>query len=127
MREVDGTGEKFAPLGQRPYGRLVYTETGQVIGILAHEKRPRPDELIATDRDAVELFRTFVSYTGRYEVAGDRVVHHVDISWNGTWTGTDLIRRVELNGDTLTLCTLPGPGSTDSRRGVSVLVWKREA
>jgi len=114
------------PLGQHPFGRIVYTADGQMIGILAHERRPKPKGPIATDGEALELYRTFVSYTGRYELAGDTVTHHVDISWNEVWTGTDLVRRLKLDGERLTLSTLSGTGSTDSRQGVSVLVWERE-
>jgi len=127
VREVAETGEKFEPLGKAPFGRLVYTATGHIIGILAHEKRPKPNGPIATDSEATELFRTFVSYTGRYELVGDKVLHHVDSSWNEVWTGTDLVRQVSFDGQKLTLSTLPGVGSHDSRRGVSVLVWEREA
>jgi hypothetical protein len=43
-------------------------------------------------------------------VEGDKVIHHVDISWNEVWTGTDQIRLFEVNGDILTLEThIPGP------------------
>jgi Lipocalin-like domain len=38
-------------------------------------------------------------------VEADKVIHHVDISWNETWTGTDQIRLFEVNGNTLTLTT----------------------
>jgi Lipocalin-like domain len=86
VREIAETGEKYEPLGQHPFGRIVYTKSGQIIGILAHEKRPKPNGPIAADGEALELFRTFVSYTGRYELAEDTVIHHVDISWNEAWT-----------------------------------------
>jgi hypothetical protein len=32
------------------------------------------------------------AYAGPYTVKHDRVIHHTDMSWNGTWDGTDQIR-----------------------------------
>jgi hypothetical protein len=44
-----------------------------------------------------------VAYSGRYTIEGDKVVHHVDISWNESWTGTDQVRFLNLEGDKLTV------------------------
>jgi hypothetical protein len=45
------------------------------------------------------------AYAGTYSVQGGTVIHHVDISWNEVWTGTDQIRHFEVTGNTLTLTT----------------------
>ena len=40
---------------------------------------------------------------GTYVLDNEKVVHHVDASWNEAWTGTDQVRLYELDRDTLTI------------------------
>jgi hypothetical protein len=65
-----------------------------------------------------------VAYSGRYTVEGEKVVHHVDISWNESWTGTDQVRFFELEDDKLTI-TAP-VDAINGLESISVLVWERE-
>ena len=48
-----------------------------------------------------------IAYAGTYTVEADKVIHHVDISWNEARTGTDQIRFFELDGNILTITTPP--------------------
>jgi Lipocalin-like domain len=85
-----------------------------------HEKRTPPQ----VDEDRINLHKYMTAYSGRYTVEGEKVVHHVDISWNESWTSTDQVRRFKLEGDKLTLTV-----SVDAINGLeatSVLVWERE-
>jgi Lipocalin-like domain len=43
------------------------------------------------------LFDTMFAYSGAYTVESDRVVHHVDLSWNEAWSGTDQVGTVKAN------------------------------
>ena len=45
------------------------------------------------------------AYAGTFTADGEKVVHHVDISWNQFWTETDLVRFYKLDGNTLTITT----------------------
>jgi len=65
------------------------------------------------------------AYTGRYEVSGAEVVHHVDTAWNPNWVGTEQQRTFELDGDTLILRT--PPISSDGSEVFLELTWTREA
>jgi hypothetical protein len=56
---------------------------------------------------------------------GEKVIHHVDISWNQAWTGTDQIRFYKLDGDILTLTTAPFKTPQDDREGKIVVVWEK--
>ena len=58
-------------------------------------------------------------------VAGDVVTHHVDISWNQSWTGTDLVRFYKLNDNILTITTAPVQDAIDGTEGKFILVWER--
>jgi hypothetical protein len=42
------------------------------------------------------------SYAGTYTVQGDKVIHHLDASWDQTLTGTDQVRFFKLDGNILT-------------------------
>jgi Lipocalin-like domain len=82
-------------------------------------KATRPDSdgrgKSKTPREHVRLCRN---------VYGDneKVVHHVDISWNQSWTGTDLVRFYMLAGDTLTIRTARAENAFEGEEGEFVLV-----
>jgi hypothetical protein len=78
------------------------------------------------DNERVALYDTMFAYAGTYSVEAGKVIHHVDISWNETWTGTDQIRLFEVSGNTLTLTTR----ITDPTRGTEThyaAVWEKVA
>ena len=65
----------------------------------------------------------YVSYCGRYEVNGDKVIHHIEVSLFPNWVGVRQERMYELDGDRLTLSTplmLVG-----GRRLSTHLIWER--
>jgi hypothetical protein len=62
------------------------------------------DAVLLTDEEKVKLLESMSAYAGTYTADGEKVVHHVDTSWNGSWTGTDQVRFYKLEGDTLTYC-----------------------
>jgi len=54
-----------------------------------------------------------LAYAGTYTLYDDRVVHHIDASWNQAWTGTDQVRFYKLQEDVLTITSAPAkdPGT----------------
>jgi hypothetical protein len=44
---------------------------------------------------------------GTYEVKGDKIVHHVELSLFPNWIGGDQERFFQFSGDQLILCTPP--------------------
>jgi Lipocalin-like domain len=66
------------------------------------------------------------TYAGTYSVQGGKVIHHVDVSWNEVWTGSDQIRLFELNGNILTLTPrIPDPVSAVETHYAAV--WEKVA
>ena len=65
------------------------------------------------------------AYAGTYTLQADKVIHHVDISWNEAWTGTDQVRFFKLDGNILTITTAPNKSPMDGREGQTVLVWEK--
>jgi hypothetical protein len=119
-------GERSTPYGENPTGYLSYLADGrmQVIGIA--KGRITPAGPTPSDDERVALYDTMFAYAGTYSVEAGRVIHHVDISWNEVWTGTDQTRLFEVNGNTLTLTTrIADPASgTEARYAV---VWEKVA
>jgi hypothetical protein len=65
------------------------------------------------------------AYAGTYTVQGEKVTHHVDISWNEAWTRTDQVRYFKLDGNILTITAAPNKSPIDGREGRTVLVWEK--
>jgi Lipocalin-like domain len=63
-----------------------------------------------------------VAYTGRYEVKGDLVHHTIYSALNPNLPGTTQLRRATLQGDDLTLSTLP-----DAQGNFFRIRWRRAA
>ncbi len=68
-----------------------------------------------------------MAYTGAYRVEGDKFITKVDASWNPAWTGMDLVRFFNFEGDRLHILTAwPAntlfPGSPMTR---GFVIWER--
>jgi hypothetical protein len=64
-------------------------------------------------------------YGGTYTFDGKTVQHHIDISWNGAWTGITQVRTVTQDGDRLVYTTPPYPFSGDGKMSIGRLVWEK--
>ena len=84
-----------------------------------------PYEILLPSAGQSRIWGLGSKYAGRYTADGQKVIHHVDISWNQSWTGTDLVRLYKLDGNTLTITTAPAPSTTDGEEGQWILVWKK--
>jgi Lipocalin-like domain len=125
VREVAATGERYNERGEHPNGYLSYAPDGRMYAIITWENRVTPQDVVPTNDERIKLFSTMISYAGTYTFDAEKVVHHVDISWNQNWTGTDQVRFYKLDGDTLTITSALAKNFTDGREGRSILVWER--
>jgi hypothetical protein len=64
------------------------------------------------------------AYAGTYSVEAGKITHHVDISWNEVWNGTDQVRYYEVNGNTLTI-TSRAIDPTSGTEAQYVVVWEK--
>ena len=123
---VVATGETIHIFGKAPRGFIQYGRDGRMMVLIVKEERPTPADLATiTDRERAELFRTMIAYGGTYTFDGTTVTHHLDISWNQLWTGTDLVRNVTLDGRKAIFTTNPGPRSQDGKVAIAVLTWEK--
>jgi hypothetical protein len=125
VRDVAATGEKINQMGERPNGYLSYSADGRMYAIITADKRIKPLDVNPTDEQRVKLHQTMTAYAGTYTLQADKVIHHVDISWNEAWTGTDQVRFFKLDGNILTITTAPNKSPMDGREGQTVLVWEK--
>src|SRR5215470_1378894 len=116
------TGKKTAPLGEHPKGYLIYTPQGRMMALILHETRSPPK----VDEDRINLHKYMAAYSDRYTVEGNKVVHHVDVSWNEDFTGLHLVRFVKVEADRLTITTAPGKNAITGTETTGVLVWELE-
>jgi len=120
--EFKDTGEKVELYGAHPGGYLSYGADCRMYGIVVRQGRRPPAETIATDAEKIELFSGMGAYAGTYTIEGDKVNHHVDISWNEAWTGTTQVRQFNIEGNSL---RIRAQDSVDGRPGLSTLVWTK--
>jgi hypothetical protein len=74
----------------------------------------------ATPEELVEATRRVTCYAGRFELKGDEVHHHVEMALSPNLVGQTMIRRVQINGDDLTLSAQP-----DAQGNVRHILWRR--
>ena len=121
VSEELATGKKTALLGEHPKGYIIYTPQGRMMALVVHETRSPPK----VDEDRINLHKYMYAYSGRYTVEGEKVVHHVDVSWNESWTGTDQVRDYKFDGEHLVLATAPSPDPFSGKMSVRTLSWEK--
>jgi hypothetical protein len=119
-------GQILYPFGENPVGYLMYGEDGYMHAALMKANRPRMSVemlVLGTTEEKAWAAVYFESYCGRYEIKGDKVFHHVEVSLNPNWPGEVLERGMQLKDDTLVLTTLPVP--IFGIPYIGRLAWKR--
>ncbi|MDZ8055400.1 MAG: lipocalin-like domain-containing protein [Aulosira sp. ZfuVER01] len=120
------TGQVFYPLGDNPSGYIIYTDNGYVSVAMMKANRPQfqaGDIAAGTVEEKVAATDSYVSYCGTYEIQGERVIHHVEVSFFQNWVGVNQVRFVQLNGEQLTLST--PPMLVNGIEIVGSLIWQR--
>ena len=118
------TGEKSNTWGPNPQGYINYGRDGRMIVINTGDSRQKPSAA-PTDKEAADLFRSCLAYAGRYTIDGNVVTHHVEISWNESWTGTQQIRIATFKGNRVELSTKPTPDPVSGRMSVRTITWEK--
>ena len=125
-RTIVATGETQAVFGKMPVGFVNYGRDGRMMAIVVSEKRSAPtDPVHVTDAERAELYKTMFAYAGTFDFDGTTITHHVDVSYNQTWTATDLIRKVKFDAGRLILTTVPAISNIDGQMTFAVLTWER--
>jgi Lipocalin-like domain len=123
-RRIAATGESTEPYGKMPAGFLNYGRDGHMMTIVVGEGRPAPaDPARISDQERTNLYKTMFAYAGTFTFDGKTITHHVDVSYNQFWTGTDLVRQAKLEGNKLTLVIDPEIGAVDGKLASFEITW----
>ncbi|RWN50522.1 lipocalin-like domain-containing protein [Mesorhizobium sp.] len=113
--EVLVSGEVRDAFGKNPRGVITYAADGRVMVLVLSEDRITPNDLVPTPDEKIGLYDSMFAYAGTYSVEDDRVIHHIDMSWNATWEGTQQVRLINTDGRMLTYKSAPAKNPLDGR------------
>jgi hypothetical protein len=119
------SGVRTDLMGANPIGFINYGKDGRMMILQVRQGRKKPAAGAPTAAEAEALFRSFLGYAGTYTVSGNKITHHVELSWNETWTGTDQVRIYKFDGNRVTLSTEASPDPIHGKMSVRELVWQK--
>ncbi|MFD9205876.1 lipocalin-like domain-containing protein [Streptomyces sioyaensis] len=115
------------PLGEDLEGFLRYTTDGEMTVMITSRDRPvftSGGQWDADDEELAGAYRSMLAYAGRYDIDGDVVVHHVELSLFPNWKGGQQRRRFVFREDgALALEARLETGTPQAR--TARLVWRR--
>ena len=125
VRKEIPSGARTEMFGQNPHGFINYGPDGRMIALITRRDRKAAANGRPTPAEAEALFRSMLSYAGSYTVEDDVVTHHVDISWNESFTGGTQKRHFKLDRDRLILSTPQSHDPIDGKLSVRHMTWQR--
>jgi hypothetical protein len=125
VREEVPSGAKTDLLGANPTGYINYAPDGRMMVLNVGSDRPKPAGGNATPAEAEALFRSMTGYAGTYTVEGNEITHHVEVSWNESWTGTRQKRFARFEGNRIYLSTPPSPDPLTGAMSVRTMTWEK--
>ena len=123
---LQGADRVGYPYGEDVSGVLVYDSVGCMTVMIVGRSRPllnSDDPDFITEAEKAALAEKYMAYGGRYEIDGEIIRHHIEVSFVPNWVGTIKKRTFTLHNDCLTLETPP----TERHGGTWVgrLTWHR--
>jgi lipocalin-like protein len=122
--EIVSSGERRDALGADPHGWIIYSPE-RVMVLVLKRNRKKPVGPLPTPEEKLALYDTMFAYSGTYTVKSDRVIHHLDMSWNEAWTGTEQVRFCSIEGDILTYTSAPAKNPLDGSEVVHTVKFER--
>ena len=124
LRTLDG--QLTYPFGSDAVGYYIFSESGYMSVALMPASRRKfvaGDIMGGSPEEKVAAAETYVSYSGKYDIQGDKLVVHPEVSFFPNWVGADQVRIWELEGHRLTLST--PPLLVRGAQQTAHLVWER--
>ncbi len=135
-------GKISQPFGQNPVGYLTYTEDRRMSVAIMKKNRLNIEitsqelakarliflkpwllvnglKYVKATLRYLQASANYISYSGKYQIKDNKVIHHVEISLFPDWVGIDLERQFEFFDTKLLLITPPLGGQPQ------YLTWER--
>jgi hypothetical protein len=128
---VEMEGDRIVkPFRGRATGVLTYTDEGRMVASLMKTDREPIGTRSFAEAKALERASAaagYLSYAGTFEIIGDEVHHHVDLSLFPDWVGGTQIRHIEwiTNDDGTIDLELSTAHAPEERSAVNRLRWHR--
>lgn len=108
-REVADSGDKL-DVGAVQTGFICYTDEPRVMVMIRRVEAGGQD---------------IISYTGRWSIEGDAVIHHVEMSSREAWIDTEQLRHFAFEGNRLVLTPPVSPDYTHGMVTRRSLTWEK--
>ena len=126
VRKESATGKTIKYFGERPAGIVIYTKGGHFVTFVTGQDRKKPAQADPSDAERIELFKTMYGFGGTYKVEGNKLLLHLETSWNQSWAGTDRPPSViEIKDKQMTTTSSPFKSNLDGQEIVAVATWER--
>lgn len=104
---LDGDDSLF-PMGQNPYGILMYSPEGYMAVQISKEERmlyKSNDKMMATQEEMVSSLQGYIAFCGKYQIDNNRAVvsYSVQSSLFPNWKDQLQHRKIDFDGDVLYL------------------------
>ncbi len=119
-------GRQVYPLGKELEGFIQY-DNDRMICMMAAANRSgftTGGQWNASATEKAAAYSTMLAYSGAYEIDGDTIHHHVDISLYPGWKGSTQIRTAEMDADGLLHLKARLEDGTPEAR-TARLIWRR--
>ncbi len=114
------------PFGEHAIGTIMYTTDGWMSASISRAKRdlfPEGQSIKSLPEETrADAYNSYFSYSGRYVIEGNDVIHKVEQSLNPNFVGTEQVRHIKFDGDTLILSGEDQVNSTERRHQI---IWVR--
>lgn len=119
-------GREHYPLGRSPQGFIQYDRDRMFCFLCAGERsRLSGAQWTAPEAEKAAAYASCLAYSGTYEIAGDEILHKVDLSLYPNWVGTTQRRRAVIREGRLALTARLEQGTPEAR--TAELIWERVA
>lgn len=119
------TGQVEQLRGKSPRGYVSFTPDGRFTGIIANEKRPKPESVAKmTDQQRIELFNTVNAYAGSYKLDGNKLTYTYDLTHNEVAERASK-REIKFEGNKLTMANEPAKAVSDGKMRQTTTVWEK--
>ncbi len=103
-------GKVSYPFGPDALGYYIFSESGYMSVNIMPVNRPKStsgDVLRWNVEEKVKAAETYISYSGKYEIQGNKLIVHTEVAFFPNWVGVDQVRILELSENRITLSSPP--------------------